>query len=392
MLIVNSGKCGDNLTWTYDENQKLLDIDGSGPMLFDSIPWEEWKDEVETVFLHECSFICAGAFRGFKKLRDVTVFEEELKEIGPSAFEDCVSLKSIYFFGRAELQKVSDCAFRNCTCLKSWDANVAVVGSRAFENCINLDFRGYAVGTEEIGAYAFANCKSMSQLPMYDGNQGWFYPWYLESQPGHELTVIPEGAFLGCDSLENVNIPYLVKEVQSNAFAQCKNLTEIMITDKTNYAPSSFQKEPLVVEGFASCGDHFRVGGEVRWILKQGVLRFAGNGAVSSGPENYDMDYCDSPPWDWMSVHTVIIEEGCKIIDSCTFHNHINLKTVVIPTSVETIGAYAFWGCHQLDTLVIPDSVQTIGPRAFCKVPHIIYCGPEQYGLGDSNWGALRRN
>ena len=104
------------------------------------------------------------------------------------------------------------------------------------------------------------------------------------------------------------------------------------------------------------------------------------------------MDYCDSPPWDWMSVHTVIIEEGCKIIDSCTFHNHINLKTVVIPTSVETIGAYAFWGCHQLDTLVIPDSVQTIGPRAFCKVPHIIYCGPEQYGLGDSNWGALRRN
>ena len=163
MLIVNSGKCGDNLTWTYDEKQKLLDIDGSGPMLFDSIPWEEWKDEVETVFLHECSFICAGAFRGFKNLRDVTVFDEELKEIGPSAFEDCVSLKSIYFFGRAELQKVSDCAFRNCTCLKSWDANVAVVGSRAFENCINLDFRGYAVGTEEIGAYAFANCKSMSQ-------------------------------------------------------------------------------------------------------------------------------------------------------------------------------------------------------------------------------------
>ena len=46
MLIFNSGKCGDNLTWTYDENQKLLDIDGSGPMLFDSIPWEEWKDEV----------------------------------------------------------------------------------------------------------------------------------------------------------------------------------------------------------------------------------------------------------------------------------------------------------------------------------------------------------
>ena len=56
-----SGKYGDNLTWTYDEKQKVLDIDGSGPMLFCSIPWEEWKDEIETVFLHECSLICAGS-------------------------------------------------------------------------------------------------------------------------------------------------------------------------------------------------------------------------------------------------------------------------------------------------------------------------------------------
>lgn len=385
-----SGKCGDNLTWTYDEKQKLLDIDGSGPMLFDSTPWEEWKDEIETVFLHECSLICAGAFRGFKNLRDVTVFDEELKEIGPSAFEDCASLKSFDFFGRGELQKVSDCAFRNCICLAEWDADVAVVGQKAFENCSNLDFRGYTVGTEELGAYAFANCKRLSQLPMYDEDQGWFYPWYLENQPGSKLTVIPEGAFLGCDSLEKVHIPDLVEEVKSKAFAQCKNLREIMLTAETKYDASAFPKDPVLVDGFAICD--VWSGRSVRWILNHGVLRFAGNGVVSSGPENYDLDYCSSPPWDWMSVHTVIIEEGCKIIDKCTFHGHMNLKKVVIPSSVETIGAYAFWCCQQLDTLVIPDSVQTIDPRAFYKVPHIIYYGPAQYGLGDDNWGTKSRN
>lgn len=383
-----SGKCGDNLTWAYDDKQRILDIDGSGSMQFAAMPWEAWKDEIEVICLHECSSICAGAFRDFKNLREVVVLEEELKEIGPSAFEDCVSLKTFDLSCEVELQKVSDSAFRNCICMKNWDADVSVVGNRAFENCTNLNFGNHLVGTEKIGEYAFANCKQLTKLPMYDMRQGWFCHGLSEFEVGYELPLIPTGAFLGCEGLKSISIPCTVKKIDCGAFAQCPNLTDILITRKTEYDPTEFLQEPMVVDGFGYCDTNKSGSNEIRWAQKDGILHFSGNGVVVADP------HCDSwqdpccPPWEHY-IHTVIIDDGCTAIQHNTFSNERNLKNVIIPSSVSFIGHYAFAWCVNMETLLIPDTVERIDPNAFKGIPHIIYHGPAQ---SDDNWGALSRN
>ena len=323
-MNTNFGQCGEHLTWEYDEEQRYLTIRGSGPMQFDRMPWAQWKDEIECVTLDECSFVCADAFRDCTNLRHVSA--ENLQEIGASAFEGCCHLDMIDFGRVDKVRKVAERAFRNCSALSFLHAEeVQIVGARAFENCTVLDLGECCVGTEEIGAYAFANCESLSGLPMYDWHQGWMCHAVIEQKAGSKLSVIPEGAFLGCKGLTKINIPNTVREIKSRAFAQCANLAEIMLCAETTFDLADFVVEPQIVDGFGSCGV-YSDGRETRWIQKDGMLRFTGNGIVTPDItiEDCHEEFPDIP-WDLPSVHTVIIEEGSTIIDANAFHGHLHL-------------------------------------------------------------------
>ena len=271
-MNANFGQCGEHLTWEYDAEQGYLKITGSGRMQFDQAPWAQWRDQIKFVDLDECSFVCADAFRDCTSL--TAVMAENLQEIGASAFEGCCRLDMIDFGRTGKVRKVAERAFRNCNALSSLYAEkVQIVGARAFENCTILDLGERCVGTEEIGAYAFANCESLSGLPMYDSSQGWMCHAVIEQETGSKLSVIPEGAFLGCKGLTKINIPNTVREIKSGAFAQCANLTEIMLCAETTFDHADFVVEPQIVDGFGNCGN-CSDGGETRWIQKDGVLRF----------------------------------------------------------------------------------------------------------------------
>lgn len=140
------GKCGDNLTWEY-ENEWLY-IDGSGPMSFDQMPWEPWKDQIEGINLEGgCTSICAGAFRNCTNL-EVVLAPDALEYIGEGAFENCVSLGSFIFSKNYEIAEVADRAFRNCERLDLWEADVKVIGRQVFENCPRLNLNRVRLGYE----------------------------------------------------------------------------------------------------------------------------------------------------------------------------------------------------------------------------------------------------
>ena len=141
------GRCGDNLTWEY-ENEWLY-IDGFGPMSFDQMPWAAWADQIKGINLEGgCTAICAGAFRSCTKL-EVVLAPDALEYIGESAFENCISLDTFHFPAQDyEITEVADRAFRNCERLNIWTANVKVIGKQVFENCHQLNLNTIRLGYE----------------------------------------------------------------------------------------------------------------------------------------------------------------------------------------------------------------------------------------------------
>ena len=95
-MVVDSGTCGENLTWMLDSNG-LLTISGTGEMT--SAPWLNNKENIYSVKLENgVTSICSYAFEECTGLGYIQFPSDgELKTIGGNAFFSCTELKSLYF-------------------------------------------------------------------------------------------------------------------------------------------------------------------------------------------------------------------------------------------------------------------------------------------------------
>ena len=106
-----SGKCGDNLTWSFDAGSGTLTISGYGemynvgasidysdpnePHYIPDTPWFGYAKQITEIRLQEGLIsIGSGAFAGCSRLRNVTL-PNSLTTIGSSAFRECSSLQSV---------------------------------------------------------------------------------------------------------------------------------------------------------------------------------------------------------------------------------------------------------------------------------------------------------
>ena len=167
-------------------------------------------------------------------------------------------------------------------------------------------------GVTNLEEYAFAHCLSLTNITIQ----------------GRALTV-GDGAFKGCEKLENVTIPADADIVfGDDVFRNCAKLKPI----KGNFTYS-------VGSTFNGCDSYHDENG---FRIIGGVLeRYCGNATAVSIPS------------------------GVKEIWSKAFEDNTKLKTVIIPDGVKRIGSYAFSGCRQLREITIPKSVETIGAGAF---------------------------
>ena len=72
-----SGTCGDNLTWTYEESTKTLTISGEGKM-------QDYYQGFSPFWLDRLGFII-----------EKVIIEEGVSSIGSFAFYQCYSLASV---------------------------------------------------------------------------------------------------------------------------------------------------------------------------------------------------------------------------------------------------------------------------------------------------------
>jgi hypothetical protein len=143
----------------------------------------------------------------------IMILNEELEEIGRSAFVLCLSLGEIVI-----------------------PNNIRSIGDDAFSSCAGLAAVTLGDGLEEIGAHAFADC-SIGEIVIPDNVRaikgGAFYQCHRLTRVtlGDGLEEIGREVFLSCTSLGEIVIPNNVRVINREAFYSCSGLTSVTLGD-----------------------------------------------------------------------------------------------------------------------------------------------------------------
>ena len=204
------------------------------------------------------------------------VIPSDVTEIGPSAFRNNASIKTVEFSSNVE--KISNNAFMGCTSLKSVALNnkLTTISYSSFNSCSALKEITIPDSVETIGDYAFYKCTSLSNELVIPssvktigdyafaednkitsvtikgneegttiGNYSFQNATGIKTLDLGNVTSIGTNAFNNCASLSGkLTIPDSVKTLNSYAFSSCKNINEIEFSKNL---------EVIGYESFANC-------------------------------------------------------------------------------------------------------------------------------------------
>ena len=390
--IVDSGKCGENLTWTLDSNG-LLTVEGTGEMENYCSPWDNgaiknivikkgvtsigndafvFCESLEGITIpdtvtsigNEAFFYCKDlksvvipesvmsigdkAFYG-SGITDITISKTVIR-IGFMAFADCPDLCSIIVErGNPVYHSESNCLIKTkskkliCGSAASVipdNRSVTAIESAAFYNCIKLKSAVIPKGVTVIGDAAFQGCEALTVLDI-----------------SNSVASIGRRAFYGCDSLVSVALPNSLESISDSMFKECRSLYEISIPESVKMIDEY---------AFENCYALERV--NIDSLDSWCSISFAGK---TANPCYYAHHiYLDGKPLDVLSL-----SKGITKIPEYCFVNCEDITDITIPESVTAIGKWAFNGCSGALSLTIPASVTEINENAFtdCKMLTTVY-------------------
>lgn len=276
--------------------------------------------------------IAASIFKGNDKITYVKL-PAGVECIGAETFKGCTALKGVYL--PASVNKIENSAFENCTSLTQINIPKAVtaigdsafkgdtrlylvfmkdmdyselksIGAEAFSGCTVLsqfcshsDFV-FPVKLESIGEKAFKDCKAVKKIDLTANKNLKELGAYVfagctgltDLTPGETLSLIPEGAFEGCNALVCVNfvngkpmaigrgafrgcyglkqivLPQTVTKIETEAFQGCTKLKQLeircfMIEIEPKAFPSDAPDLVIVAEK-GSNGYNYAIGNSFR--------------------------------------------------------------------------------------------------------------------------------
>ena len=293
------------------------------------------------------------AFFGCNSITTVTI-PDSVTSIGDGAFANCVGLRKVYwnadkitalsdeggiFYDSGNNESGLSIAFGNnittvpayfayhCNYLKNviLSDSVKRIGDYAFtESGIAGVYTSDSLPAKitDIGEYAFAYCRNLSDLPTLSS-----------------LENIEKNAFLGCEKLKVITIEESVTTIGENAFAECTGLQTI--NWETNKV-KDFEAPTFIFSGSGS---------------SEGMTVFFSKN-VNNIPA-YLFFKCTN-------LSTIILSESITTIKDGTFAWCEGLRgTLRLPDSITSIGNQAFMRCDNLEAVIIGENVTYIGDYAF---------------------------
>lgn len=238
------------------------------------------------------------------------VIPEGVREIGQSAFEGCLSLKSITL--NKDLVRIDNSAFNLLVSSRIARATVNI------EDCTKLEY---------IGNYAFQGCAGIETLEL----------------PA-SVTTIGEYAFSYTQAQTNfLETAAKATEEKDRYWIQGDILLLAYIADGQTaiHVPDGVK----IIAGGAFCGwDSVEVPSDTSNLLPSGVTK-------------YNITY---------SVTELYLPESVEVIGSMAFFRMANVEKIELPSSIRVIGDSAFYLCSKLSSITGGENVQEIGDYAFC--------------------------
>ena len=367
--VVDSGSCGDNVTYTlYSDG--LMEITGTGAMTDYSygaaVPWYDYKADITSVTISSgITHIGANSFNYYYTNIETVSIPDSVTSIGRYAFYYCINLTTADLSDN--ITEIGDYAFYYCEKLDipNFPHNIQYIGEAAFQKCLGLTELTIPDSVTSIGNRAFASCQNMETLN-------------FPAAENLKFDTIPSGCFIDCEKLTAITIPYGIKSLDTYAFKGCTSLSSVEI-------PATL--EEIGGGAFESCSS-------LKDLPIQNTVKTIGDEAFSrSGLTSFTIPdsiteipmYCFSGCPDLVTVDipnsvttigesafegcsglkSVIIPDHVREIPYCAFCECSGLVSVTIPNSVTSIGRAAFSGCSKLTNVVIPDGVTSIESMAF---------------------------
>ena len=327
--------------------------------------------------LQNASSSAGGALAGAKNLKEIIIeggmekippsmasVEEDnqiqnvqipssVKEIGGSAFRNCVCLTEMSF-GKG-LEKVGASAFYGCKGLKkinftdNADANCELtIENSAFAGCINLEEVKLSENVRRIGEMTFYNCNSLKQIKL---------PLKLKSLGSRVF---------GGTGITSITIPKTLERAYSynlGALAGARNLKEVIIEDGMTKIPPDLVcvDEDNQIQKVQIPSSVKEIGGSAfrncvcltemsfgKGLEKVGASAFYGCKGLKK------INFTDNA------------DANCELtIENSAFAGCINLEEVKLSENVRRIGEMTFYNCNSLKQIKLPLKLKSLGSRVF---------------------------
>ena len=238
--LEKTGKCGENVSYTYDPSTGEVVISGTGMMYdyyYDSPLF--YNASIKSVAIeYGVTSIGREAFGYCTGLTSITI-PNSVTSIGGWAFEGCTGLTSITIPDGVTI--IGDSAFRGCTGLTSVTIPdcVTIIGDSAFRGCTGLTSVTISDSVTSIYYGAFENCTSLSSITIPDSvtsiSKAAFYNTALYNNDSNWVNgVLYIGKHL-IKAKSSVSGVYAIKDetksIADYAFLDCDNLTSIIIPE-----------------------------------------------------------------------------------------------------------------------------------------------------------------
>ena len=368
---VFTGKCGDNLTWTIDNNE-VLTISGTGriPDYNDSssggnntAPWYGYAYQIKKVVLGSgVQNIGNDAFADCYGMTDITI-PDGVTSIGDSAFDGCSALTEISIPGT--VCSIGDSAFQGCYALTKViiPDTVSSIGDSVFSGCSALTEISIPSTVSSIGSYAFSGC-ALREVEIPQG-----------------ITSIQSRTFQYCTQLTKITIPDSVTSVETCAFDNCPVLKTVY------YGGTEAQWEGMHVDNYAGNNSalldatlYFEMkyqriaagscGGNLRWsLMEDGVLKITGSGEMP----DYSSD--SDAPWYRYGSRIKEVRVGANVtkIGENAFRSTGVQKVVFCAKETGStdaplvLGNYCFAYCDALNEIQFGNRVIVPGDSVFVR-------------------------
>lgn len=256
---------------------------------------------------------------------------------------------------------------------------VTAIGDSAFNpshTITNVSSVFIPATVTSIGRFAFRCCKFLATVTFAEGSQlksigvsafsgtDSAHPIFKEIQIPYSVETIGTNAFHNCQDLESITLPASLETIESSAFSSCRKLSEIKL-------PTSLKAiQSYVFDDCSSLKTVSYDGSLEQWSKINVAKGFLGYSSPSLVMGDYTAQFISvkdendpDPPPKTVTITKYTGTESTVILPSTinswpvtkigedAFQDNTTITSVTIPDSVTEIGSNAFAGCTNLTSV-----------------------------------------